>query len=66
MILVMLQILSGGFVTLSIGYDYYLWASLLHTLLISCLFGVMCYLGVLTLRTAEQENIQAYAAPRPP
>ncbi|MCZ8516777.1 COX15/CtaA family protein [Paenibacillus filicis] len=66
LILVVLQILSGGFVTLSIGYDYYLFASMLHTLLISCLFGVMCYLGVLTLRSSEQENIQAYAAPKLP
>jgi len=50
LIFVLLQILSGGYVTLSMGYDWYLLASMLHTILISCLFGILCYLCVLTLQ----------------
>lgn len=64
LVFVVLQILSGGVVTYGIGYDWYLYASLLHTVLISCLFGVLCYLGMATLQAAEKENVQAYAAPR--
>ncbi|TVY08519.1 COX15/CtaA family protein [Paenibacillus cremeus] len=66
LILVVLQILSGGFVTLALGHDIYLLASLLHTLLISCLFGMLSFLSITTLRTSAQEDIQAYAAPRLP
>ncbi|AFC28055.1 cytochrome caa3 oxidase [Paenibacillus mucilaginosus 3016] len=66
LVLVILQILSGGFVTLAIGYDIYLVASLLHAVLVSCLFGVLCYLGITSLYTAEQSKLQAYAAPRLP
>ncbi|MFE5323943.1 heme A synthase [Paenibacillus sp. NPDC056579] len=54
LILVVLQILSGGFVTLSMGYDWYLLASMLHTILISCLFGIICYLCVLTLQAGKK------------
>ncbi|WP_282940756.1 COX15/CtaA family protein [Paenibacillus sp. RC67] len=50
LIFVVLQIFSGGYVTLSMGYDWYLLASMLHTILISCLFGILCYLCVLTLQ----------------
>lgn len=65
-VFVIMQIASGGFVTLSIGHDWYLFASLLHTLLISCLFGLMSYWGVLTWRASEQQSIKAYAAPKLP
>jgi cytochrome c oxidase assembly protein subunit 15 len=60
-ILVVLQIFSGAFVTLSMGYDWYLIASLLHAVLISCLFGILCYLCVLALRV-KTSNRQAYGA----
>ncbi|TDF98897.1 COX15/CtaA family protein [Paenibacillus piri] len=60
-ILVVLQILSGAFVTLSIGYDWYLLASLLHAVLISGLFGILCYLCVLALQ-AKGGDRQAYGA----
>ncbi|WP_028547358.1 COX15/CtaA family protein [Paenibacillus sp. UNC451MF] len=50
LIFVVLQIFSGAYVTLSMGYDWYLLASMLHTILISCLFGILCYLCVLTLQ----------------
>ncbi|SDE03500.1 cytochrome c oxidase assembly protein subunit 15 [Paenibacillus sp. UNCCL117] len=62
-VLVVLQILSGGFVTLSIGYDIYLLASLLHAVLISCLFGVLCYAAIASLHTAGSHG-QAYGARR--
>ncbi|MCZ8522371.1 MULTISPECIES: COX15/CtaA family protein [Paenibacillus] len=66
LVLVILQILSGGFVTLAIGHDIYLLASLLHAVLVSCLFGILCYLGITSLYTAERSTMQAYAAPRLP
>ncbi|WP_081890255.1 COX15/CtaA family protein [Paenibacillus tyrfis] len=65
LVLIILQILSGGFVTLAMGYDIYLLASMLHALLISCLFGILCYLGITSLHAAEGK-VQAYAAPRLP
>ncbi|MGG2198595.1 heme A synthase [Paenibacillus validus] len=65
LIFVTLQIASGAFVTLSIGYEIYLLASLLHAVLISCLFGILCYFGITSLHT-EEHNVQAYAAPRLP
>ncbi|WP_426451726.1 COX15/CtaA family protein [Paenibacillus sp. S-38] len=66
LILVTLQILSGGFVTLAIGYDIYLLASLLHAMLVSFLFGVLCYLGIASVQTAERSSAKAYAASRLP
>lgn len=66
LVLVISQILSGGFVTLSIGYDIYLVASLLHALLISCLFGILCYLAIISMQTADDRKVQAYAASRLP
>ncbi|WP_281889361.1 heme A synthase [Paenibacillus sp. YYML68] len=65
MIVVGLQILSGGFVTLAIGHDIYLLASMTHALLISCLFGILCYAGIVAWHT-EESHAQAYAAPRLP
>jgi cytochrome c oxidase assembly protein subunit 15 len=61
LILVIMQIFSGAFVTLSIGYDSYLVASLLHAVLVSCLFGILCYLCVLAFQ-AKKGNRQAYGA----
>ncbi|WP_284644660.1 COX15/CtaA family protein [Paenibacillus silviterrae] len=61
-VFVILQIFSGAFVTLSMGYDWYLLASLMHTVLISCLYGILSYLAILTLQPSESVN-QAYAAP---
>ncbi|MCU6796784.1 MULTISPECIES: heme A synthase [Paenibacillus] len=61
LILVILQIFSGAFVTLSIGYDVYLIASLLHAVLVSALFGILCYLCVLAF-LAKKQNGQAYKA----
>jgi cytochrome c oxidase assembly protein subunit 15 len=61
LILVTLQIFSGAFVTLSIGYNSYLVASLLHAVLVSCLFGILCYLCVHAFQ-ARKGNRQAYEA----
>ncbi|MFH5181959.1 heme A synthase [Paenibacillus sp. TAB 01] len=62
LIFVILQIFSGAFVTYSMTSDWYLIASLLHTILISCLFGILCYLCVLSLQSGRQDNGQAYSA----
>jgi cytochrome c oxidase assembly protein subunit 15 len=61
LVLVIMQIFSGAFVTLVIGYDMYLLASLLHAVLVSCLFGVLCYLCVLAFQ-ARTSNRGAYRA----
>ncbi|NHN30392.1 COX15/CtaA family protein [Paenibacillus agricola] len=61
LILVITQIFSGAFVTLSMGYDSYLVASLLHAVLVSCLFGILCYLSVLAFQ-AKKGDRQAYGA----
>jgi len=47
--LIVLQVLSGAFVTFTLGSDWNLLASLLHTLLVSALFGVLSYLCALTV-----------------
>ena len=45
--LVLLQVLSGAFVTYSIGTNWYLTAGMIHALIITCLFGALSYLAVL-------------------
>jgi len=45
--LVLLQVLSGAFVTYSIGTGWYLTAGMTHALIIACLFGALSYLAVL-------------------
>jgi cytochrome c oxidase assembly protein subunit 15 len=45
--LVLLQVLSGAFVTFSLTTDWYLTAGLVHALIIACLFGALSYLVVL-------------------
>ncbi|OXM87184.1 COX15/CtaA family protein [Paenibacillus rigui] len=63
LIFVILQIFSGAFVTYSMTSDWYLIASLLHTVLISCLFGILCYLCVLSLQSGRSgDHGQAYTA----
>ncbi len=56
LILTVLQVLSGGYLTYMIGHDWYLLASLLHTVLISCLFGLLSYLCMLTLQWEPVEG----------
>jgi cytochrome c oxidase assembly protein subunit 15 len=48
-ILVITQVISGAVVTWSIGNDsFYLFAGMLHSVIIACLFGLLSYLCVLT------------------
>jgi len=61
-IFTILQIMSGGVVTLLLGYDWYLLASLIHTVLISCLFGTLSYLAVAALRAETAQSEKARAA----
>jgi cytochrome c oxidase assembly protein subunit 15 len=51
-----LQVLSGALVTYSIGHEAYLFASLLHTVLISVLFGFLSYMTVLTLQSDQPKE----------
>lgn len=46
-VLIVLQVLSGGFVALTLGTEnLYLAASLLHNVIISVLFGYLCYYSI--------------------
>jgi cytochrome c oxidase assembly protein subunit 15 len=48
-ILVLAQVISGAVVTWSIGNElFYLFAGMLHAIIIACLFGLLSYLCVLT------------------
>ncbi|SEC66229.1 COX15/CtaA family protein [Paenibacillus sp. GP183] len=48
-ILVLTQVISGAVVTWSIGNDlFYLFAGMMHAVIIACLFGLLSYLCVLT------------------
>ncbi len=49
-VLVTLQVLSGGMVVL---FKLHLYATLLHSAIITCLFGVMCYMCVQTLKSPQ-------------
>lgn len=51
LLLVSTQVLSGGWVVLS---RLHLYATLTHSAVITCLFGVLCYLCVQTLRQPQQ------------
>mgnify|MGYP001501607693 CR=1 FL=1 len=54
-VLVILQILSGGLVVGSLtSANWYLLFSLIHTVLIAGLFGVLCYLSMLLWRMNRQ------------
>lgn len=56
LVLVVLQVISGGVVTFMMGAEWYLIASLAHTVLISCLFGVLSYLCVLVTQASLAER----------
>jgi cytochrome c oxidase assembly protein subunit 15 len=58
-ILVVLQIFSGGFVSVTIGTDWYVLSSLIHALLISSLFAALSYLCTLTITLRPHKAIAA-------
>ncbi|NRF93192.1 heme A synthase [Paenibacillus frigoriresistens] len=50
LILVSLQVISGAVVTWSMGNEVaYLFTGMIHAVIVSCMFGFLCYLCVLTL-----------------
>jgi cytochrome c oxidase assembly protein subunit 15 len=56
-ILIILQVLSGGLIAYSLGNEsYYLFSSLLHNIIISGLFGVLCYLSILVWQLEGNRN----------
>lgn len=57
LLLVIMQVLSGAYATVTLGSDWNLLASLLHTLLVSALFAVLSYLCVLTIRMNAKANL---------
>jgi len=52
--LVCTQVITGGIVTFSITSDWYLTTGMLHVVTITCLFGALCYLGMLVWRKQEE------------
>lgn len=54
-VLVMAQVFSGGFVVL---FKLHLYATLLHSMIITILFGIMCYMCLQTLKTPESNKLR--------
>lgn len=54
-VLVMTQVFSGGFVVL---FKLHLYATLLHSMIITILFGIMCYMCLQTLKTPEGNKLR--------
>jgi cytochrome c oxidase assembly protein subunit 15 len=58
-ILVLAQVISGAVVTWSTGNElYYLFAGLLHAVIVACLFGLLSYLCVLTFYYTKAPNLK--------
>ncbi|TMV47291.1 heme A synthase [Paenibacillus mesophilus] len=53
LLLTVLQIFSGASVVWTLASDWYLLTALLHVVLVSGLFGVLCYMSVLAWRSAR-------------
>ncbi|GIQ68448.1 heme A synthase [Xylanibacillus composti] len=54
-ILIALQVTTGGVVALSLHHDQiYFFASMLHTIVVAGLFGVLCYLSILVGRLGSR------------
>jgi cytochrome c oxidase assembly protein subunit 15 len=54
-ILVVIQVLSGGLV---VTFRLHLYATLFHSAVITCLFGVLCYLCLQTLKSPQSIKLQ--------
>ncbi|WP_312113817.1 COX15/CtaA family protein [Brevibacillus reuszeri] len=54
-VLVMAQVFSGGFVVL---FKLHLYATLLHSMIITILFGIMCYMCLQTLKKPEGNKLR--------
>lgn len=54
-ILVVTQVLSGGWVVLS---KLHLYATIFHSAVITCLFGILCYLCVQVLKSPQSVKLQ--------
>ncbi|UFJ43362.1 heme A synthase [Brevibacillus humidisoli] len=60
-ILVALQVISGGFV---VWFELHLYATMLHSAIITCLFGILCYLCLQSLKQPQAVQ-QERKAPEP-
>ncbi|MGG1660720.1 COX15/CtaA family protein [Brevibacillus sp. NRS-1366] len=54
-VLVMAQVFSGGFVVL---FKLHLYATLIHSMIITILFGVICYMCLQVLKTPRRNNLR--------
>jgi cytochrome c oxidase assembly protein subunit 15 len=55
--LILLQVISGGWVAFTMGNEnLYLFTSLLHNVIVSGLFGILCYLSVLVWQLGGHRN----------
>lgn len=66
MLFIMLQIVSGGWVIYTLGSDWQLLSSLFHTIIVSSLFSVLCYMSVLVyqLRSKSADAADPQASGR--
>ncbi|MDF2814646.1 MAG: cytochrome Caa3 oxidase [Paenibacillus sp.] len=58
LLLVSLQVVSGALIVYSFGTEWYLFAALLHVILIACLFGILCDLSVRVRRLAAPVHVE--------
>lgn len=56
LLLTVLQVLSGATVVWTLSSDWYLLTALMHVVLVSGLFGVLCYMCVLAWRSARLDG----------
>jgi cytochrome c oxidase assembly protein subunit 15 len=62
LITLVLQVLSGAVVTWAISNElFYLFAGMVHAVIVTCLFGFLCYLCILTLYDTNERTSSASA-----
>lgn len=56
-VLILMQVFSGGWISFSMGNEnLYLFTSLLHNVIVSGMFGMLCYLSILVWQLGENRN----------
>lgn len=56
-VLIILQIMSGGSLAMTIGNEnFYLFTSLIHNIIISGLFGILCYMSILVWQLGGNDD----------
>lgn len=56
LLLTVMQVFSGATVVWTLATDWYLLTALIHVVLVSGMFGVLCYMSVLAWRSSKQSG----------